>query len=252
MSTGLLLPLLAVVIFVVGARHQPSRSTGLSTIPDRLFKQNEIDAKELGPAVAATKLMASWRRRGALIGALSMAVPVVVVRDSLPLSLVAILAGAASGLAAAQWWQTSRPTGAVRVASLERRTVIGLVGATPLVLLALMLTAAVGASVAWLAERTHTGDTVLVAGHRTCFFHLFTPPLSGPAIGWVGALLATLTAAVAAAATARRGADAVLAQLPTSRCVKRQSAQRSAAPSPSPHRWRRGCCSCCAACWTAG
>ncbi len=222
----LLAVLLAVGILVVGARLQPRRSAGLLAIPERLFKAQAIDADEFATSLAAARVMASWRRRGALIGALTMAVPVFIARNSLPLSLVAVLAGSTGGLAAAQWWRTSGPVGAVRIARLERRTVIGLVGIAPVLLLAVTLTTAVGATVAWLIERTHTGATVLTSGHAHCYFNRYTPSLSGPAIGWTSAVLALLASGAAAAATARRGADAVLA--PAADLALRKAGTRAA------------------------
>ncbi len=225
-NTNVLVALALLLLTAGVGRRVTAGSIGLLAIPDSLCRQHAIDAVELAPAFSAARRMAAWRRQGALVGALIFAVPVLIIRDTITLSLVAILAGATSGLAAAQWWRTSPPTRSVRVASLERRTVASLVGRTPMVLLAGTLLTAAAATAGWLWLRSQTGDKVLVSGHWTCSFHLFTPPLSGPAMAWAGALVATLVALTAATAIARRGADAAVA--PPADLALRQAGIRTA------------------------
>jgi uncharacterized protein YjeT (DUF2065 family) len=100
---GLLLVLAGIVVVV--ARRQPRESAGLLAIPGMLRAGGVIDAAEQAPADAAARRLASWRRRGALVGALAFAVPAFAVRQTVALSLVAVLEGATSGFAAAQWWR---------------------------------------------------------------------------------------------------------------------------------------------------
>jgi hypothetical protein len=209
---AVVLLLLLAGIFAIGARRQTHASVGLLAIPRMLRASGVINAAEQAQAAAATRRLASWRRRGAAVGVVAFAVPAFAVRQTVVLSLVAVLAGAASGFAAAQWWRTSRPVGALRGASLELRTVTGLVGRRPVLLLLVTVLAAAAGSVGWWVQRSHTGDKLLIAGHRTCSYHLTTPSLFGPIVSWAGAVAAVLIALGVAQATARRGADNSLAE----------------------------------------
>jgi hypothetical protein len=207
---GLLL--LLVGIFAIAARCQPRMSVGLLAIPGMLRSSGVIDGAEQAQADDAVRRLASWRRRGAVAGALAFALPALLARQTVMLSLVAILAGATSGFAAAQWWRMSRRPLAMRDASLARRTVTGLVGWRPVALLVTTTLAAAAGSVGWWVQRSHTGDKVLTAGRRTCVFHLTTPSLFGPLLGWASAVGALLIALGAAQAAARRAADSSLAE----------------------------------------
>jgi hypothetical protein len=100
----------------------------------------------------------------------------------------------------------------MRSASLERRTVTGLVGRLPALLLVTTLLATAGGCVGWWVQRSHTGDKTLVAGRWTCSFHLNTPFLFGPIVSWAGAVAAVLIALGVAQANPRRGADNSLAE----------------------------------------
>jgi hypothetical protein len=183
-----------------------SRAAGLGELPEALKKAAAIEDSDVTAVRVVVYRLLAWRLRGALVGAVVFAAPAFAIRGTLTLSFVALLAGATSGLAAAEWWRASRSPNPIRSASLQRRTIRGFVGRAPGLLLGAMLLVAGATTAVWVAKQPPNGEWAVHSGHWTCITNV-NVSWSGQIAAWATVIATVFIGVGAALAVTRRAAD---------------------------------------------
>ena len=174
------------------------------------------DARVIGEQDAAAtqrvvRRLVAWRVRGAALGAGLFVLLALMFQSALLLVFVATLAGAISGVAAAEWWRAARVPDSIRAARLQRRTISSLVGRTPGILLGAVLLVAVVTTGVWVAKQPPNGFSTVRSGHWTCETHIGMS-WSGQVAAWAAVIVTVVIALGAALAVTRRAADQTLVE----------------------------------------
>jgi hypothetical protein len=213
--------LIIVAAFVVGGRVRDSAV--LRRLPDVLAERlNDTDRAAVERAVDR---LASFRRGGAVIGAVAFAVPSLLWGRTLTINFVAVLAGATAGVAIAEWRVAAPASGPLRTARITRRTLSGVIGRLPLLLVMISVLGAIGAALAWALMRPGvSGEWTERVGDRV--FSTTVPDRASTNLGWVISTAAVTLALCAAALITRRPASQSLPE--SADLALRQAGVRSA------------------------
>ena len=202
--------ILILALFVVGTLTtrtlRGTRISALRRLPELLLRGGVIEETDLAEVRRAVHRLLSWRWRGGALGGAVFALPMLVMGSAVSLTLVAVLAGATGGAAAAQWWNDSRTAGRQRVASLQPRTISSLVGWTPVVLLPIVLLVAAGATGLWVARQPANGNWTAHSGHWTCSTNVHFS-WSALAVAWFVVTVTVTLAVASSVAVTRRATD---------------------------------------------
>ena len=198
---GLVMAVVFVAVMLINARTVPLRRA-----PRMLLEQGLIEPADLWPVAVATERLRRWRLAGAVLGVLGFGTLSVLAWHGLTLSLLALLAGAIAGLTAAEWVAGRHVASGPRSASLEHRTLAGVIGRGPLLVLLALTVCGTAALTTFLAKTPHSGGQwTVTTATRTCVSMVAST--SGLLRSWTLALVAAAFALVAAVSVIRRGRD---------------------------------------------
>jgi hypothetical protein len=205
-----LLVLIVVGVAVVRVlRERPGSAIAVTRVPSMLREAGVIEDGDVRATDRVVRRLVSWRFRGAMIGAGFFVLLAWAVNSAAPLIFVAILAGAISGVGAAEWWRAARTPDPIRTAGLQRRTITSLVGRTPEILLGTVLLVAAVTTTVWVAKQPPNGDWTVASGNWTCSTHI-NMSWSGQVVAWAAVIVTVVIALGAALAVTRRAADQTL------------------------------------------
>jgi hypothetical protein len=225
---GLVLLAIVILIPTVGVLTLGGSPVGLGRLPKALYRTGAIDEQQFPAVKRSTRRLARWRLVGGLLGA-GLSALFTLPAPGFYVGVLWVLTGAVAGMACAEWWRDVREPQALRSASLVRRSLTGLVGWTPVVLLCIPSIMGGLAAISLLVHPPQTGQinkTFLNSDGSTWNCSAYISPSGGFFFAMLLAA-ATIAVAIGAAHTAtRRRADPALGTVADE--ILRAAAVRSA------------------------